>query len=254
MNTDRLQKERSFHDDRFSGDDGERKNARKYYSVNGSLRISYIETISEHCEGKKLLEYGCGTGSGSKEWLELGAIVTGIDISHEGIKKAKEKIASSEYDADYFVMNAEDTAFEDNSFDIVVGTGIIHHLDLVKSYQELSRIIRVDGHIVFSEPLGHNPFINLYRTLTPKMRTEDEHPLKREDIQLLEDYFHNIKIDYFSLFTLFAVPFKNMFFFHGLCDFLRKVDKAAFRIPFIRKYAWMVIIHASNPKRIPSRL
>ncbi len=57
----------------------------------------------------------------------------------EGIKK-KQKIAwrmlSTEYDSDYFVVNAEDTEFDKNSFYIVVGTGIIHHLDLLKSYQE----------------------------------------------------------------------------------------------------------------------
>ena len=249
MNTNRLEKEQSFHDKRFKGDDSERKEVGKYYSVNKNQNNRYIETISKYCKGKKLLEYGCGTGRESKKWLKLGAILTGIDISPEGIKKAKEKIVNTDYNADYFVMNAERTEFPDDSFDIAVGTGIIHHLNLLISYKELYRILKKNGHAIFAEPLGHNPFINLYRALTPQMRTEDEHPLSLEDIRLLNKYFHNVEIEYFSLFTLLAVPFRNMLFFDKLCSLLRNIDKAVFLVPFIKRYAWIAIIHASNPKK-----
>ena len=95
----------------------------------------YMEIVYKYCRGKKLLEYGCCTGSGSEKLLKFGAILTGIDISSKGIEKAKEKIANTEYDAEYFVMNAENTDFDEDSFDIVVGSGIIHHLDLLRTYQ-----------------------------------------------------------------------------------------------------------------------
>lgn len=145
MATNRLEKEQFFHDKRFEGADSERKKTRKYYSVNIHPRNRYVEIISKYCKHKKLLEYGCGIGSGSEQWLKYGAILTGIDISPKGIKKAKERIENTEYDADYFVMNAEGTGFRDDSFDIVVGTGIIHHLDLSNLYQELYRILKMDG-------------------------------------------------------------------------------------------------------------
>jgi len=249
MNTNRLGREQSFHDKRFAGNDSERKMARKYYSVYKHARNRYIEIISKYCEGKKLLEYGCGTGSGSEQWLKLGAILTGIDISPEGIRKATERIANTEYNADYFVMNAESTEFQDGSFSIVVGSGIIHHLHLSSAYKELCRILKENGHAVFIEPLGHNPFINLYRALTPRMRTEDEHPLKLEGIRLLKQYFDNVEVEYFTLFTLLAVPFRDMRGFATLCGFLRSIDKAVFLIPFMKRYAWTTIIHASNPRK-----
>ena len=81
------------------------------------------------------------------------------------------------------------------------------------------------------------------------MRTEDEHPLKQKDIKLLKQYFQNVEIEYFSLFTLLAVPFRNKFFFDQLYEFLRSIDMAVFLIPFFKKYAWSVIIHASNPRK-----
>jgi len=249
MNTDRLDKERSFHDDRFSGNETARRRTRKYYSIFGSIHSAYADIISAHCKGKKLLEYGCGTGDGSEQWLNLGAIVTGIDISPEGIRMARERIENTSYEADYFVMDAEDTDFDDDSFDIVVGTGIIHHLNLARSYQEMSRILKPGGHAVFLEPLGHNPLICLYRALTPRMRTEDEHPLKQEDIGLFEQYFDSVDVRYLSLFTLLSVPFRNTSIFEKLQGFLGHVDKAAFLVPFVRKYAWTAIIHASNPRK-----
>ena len=248
IDKNRLKREKEFHDQRFGGDDSERDNTIKYYATSLEMNDRFIEIIAGYCNNKKLLEYGCGTGKDSKKWIDLGAKLTGIDISSEGVKKATKIAQKNNSDAIYLVMDAEHTEFEDGSFDVVVGSGIIHHLNLKKSYQELARILKKDGHAVFSEPLGHNPIINLYRLLTPKMRTEDEHPLKISDIKLLEEYFHDVKIEYFSLFTLIAAPFHNRLFFARLCSLLRKIDKFLFLIPFIRRYAWLIIIDVSRPK------
>jgi 2-polyprenyl-3-methyl-5-hydroxy-6-metoxy-1,4-benzoquinol methylase len=244
----KLDKERAFHDQRFGEGVDQRAKLLKYYSVNKHLEEFYTDTISEICQGKELLEYGCGRGERSRKWVRLGAEVTGIDISSEGIRKARKRSSNGDYRANYFVMDAANTTFDGSTFDIVVGSGIIHHLDLRESYQELSRILKKNGHIVFSEPLGSNPVINLYRALTPKMRTEDEHPLREKDIKLLSEYFHNVEAEYFTLFTLLAVPFRKMPIFIWLLGLLASIDQIVFRVPFLKRFAWMVVIHAYNPR------
>lgn len=249
MSKDRLEEEQFFHDKRFGLDDGDRGPAGKYYSVRRGMRKKFNEIISQHSMGKQILEYGCGSGTGSERLLKLGGILTGIDISPEGVQNAKRKIAYTDYNANYFVMNAEDMSFDDDSFDVVVGLGILHHLVLEKAYNEISRVLKKDGHAVFEEPLGHNPIINLYRALTPQMRTFNEHPLRLKDIELLEKYFYNVKVEFFTLSTLLAVPFRKTFFFAGLYDCFERLDRFMFRIPSIRKYAWTAIIHASHPKK-----
>jgi ubiquinone/menaquinone biosynthesis C-methylase UbiE len=248
MNTDRLKNEQDFHDNRFKGTDP-RDKVGKYYSANKHLDERYIEIVSSHCMGKKLLEYGCGSGQGSRRWMELDAEVTGIDISPEGIKAAQESIADTGYKAEFYVMNAEDMKFDDDKFDIITGTAIIHHLDLSNSYKELCRVLKKDGRVVLCEPLGQNPFINLYRALTPHLRTRDEHPLVAKDIELLKEYFYSVETEFFTLFTLFVVPFRNLFFYDTLCGLLRKLDEVIFRIPVMRNFAWFALIHASNPKK-----
>ena len=51
-------------------------------------------------------------------------------------------------------MDAEHTNFPDNSFDVVTGSAILHHLNIENCYQELHRILKKDGHAVFKEPMG----------------------------------------------------------------------------------------------------
>jgi 2-polyprenyl-3-methyl-5-hydroxy-6-metoxy-1,4-benzoquinol methylase len=244
----RLQNEKIFHDQLVEGAGAVRKRSCKYYRVQANARKRYKDIILQLCNGKKLLEYGCGPGSGSLEWLKKGAVVTGIDISSESIKNAKTALSESPYDAEYHVMNAEKTTFEDHQFDMIVGTSIIHHLALSSCYKELQRLLTKEGHAIFLEPLGHNPLINLYRYLTPTMRTEDEHPLTKNDLKWLSHHFNCIEIDYFALLALLAVPFRNYFFFDPSCRFLQRIDQILFKLPFIKHYAWIVVIHASEPK------
>ncbi len=146
-------------------------------------------------------------------------------------------------------MNAEKTTFEDSQFDLIVGTSIIHHLELKSCYQELHRLLTPTGKAIFLEPLGHNPFINLYRRLTPSMRTEDEHPLTRYELGELNHYFNHVEIKCFALLTLLAVPFRRFFFFGILCRLLEAIDQVLFKVPYIKYLAWITVIYVRDPKK-----
>ena len=92
------------------------------------------------------------------------ARVVGIDISDVAIEKARgASRAAGIENAEYRRMNAEFLEFDDNSFDLICGTAILHHLDLTRAYSELARVLKPGGLAVFMEPLGHNPLINVYR-------------------------------------------------------------------------------------------
>jgi SAM-dependent methyltransferase len=250
MNENRKKREATFHDNRFGGESDIRDPISKYYSIMHMTLSAYEALILKYCENGQLLEYGCGTGSNSAFW-GCNAKITGIDISQEGIAKAKEAALRSGQDIDYYVMDAENLQFEDNSFDVVIGLGILHHLDLKEAGSELSRVLREDGHAVFIEPLGHNPIINMYRKFTPSMRSEDEHPLLMRDIEFLEQYFSTVKARYFHIFTLLAVPFRKTKVFERLLALLSAFDTSLMRImPFAKRYAWTVLLDLSMPRKI----
>jgi ubiquinone/menaquinone biosynthesis C-methylase UbiE len=96
---------------------------------------------AHRARGKDVLEYGCGDGSFSLLALKLPAIsasLTGIDISDVAIGKAAARPAQLGYqNARFREMNAEAMSFPDESFDVVFGRAIIHHLDLEKSLARL---------------------------------------------------------------------------------------------------------------------
>jgi SAM-dependent methyltransferase len=139
-------------------------------------------------------------------------------------------------------MNAEELDLPSSSYDVVCGSGILHHLDVARSGREIARVLRPDGAAVYIEPLGHNPAINLYRRLTPSMRTVDEHPLKVEDFAVLQDSFAEVSLEYYSLATLLAVPFRSRSWFGGLVTRLEQVDRRLLTGRRLGKRGWCAVL------------
>jgi len=248
----RIQSEVEFHDERFGDDQNERKKTGKYYAVLEEMFDRYYDRVISYAKGKELLEYGCGAAEIAKKWLEAGVKLTGIDISPVAIEVSKNYAASTPYkdNAKFYEMNAEQMSFEDDKFDVVCGSGIIHHLDIDKSYKEIVRVLKKDGKAVFVEPLGHHPLVNYYRKKTPHLRTPDEHPLLKKDLDLLSDYFEDVNIEYYALLSLGAVPFRNTPLYNIVLKCLLGVDKLIFKfIPPLRHYAWFALIDVGRPKK-----
>ncbi len=244
--SDRLSREKEYHNKAFS--QGVRKAADKYYTIHKiSLEKLYI-LLQKHASGKRVLEYGCGPGHNAFFLAQHARELTAIDISDFAIEIAAQKANELGFkNASFVEMNAEELDFEDNSFDLVFGNSIIHHLDLEKSFTEIKRVLKPGGKAIFYEPLGHNMLINQYRKVTPQMRTEDEHPLLMKDITLARQHFKNLNINFYHLSTLAAVPLRNTFLFDPFLRFLNATDQLIFSLfPFMKKQAWFCILELSD--------
>ncbi len=242
---DRLDSERSFHDRLFGGEKRRREErvGRFYSVIEGSLAY-YRSLVDENCPGRRVLDYGCGEGLWTFYMAERGAQVTAIDISEVAIEEARKRIT-------WLVMDAQDLDFPDRSFDFVCGTAILHHLDLERAYEEVSRVLKEDGRAVFLEPLGHNPLINLYRRLTPDIRTRDEHPLRMEDIELARRYFSGVEARFFHLLSLPLFPLRRFRCFPYLLKASERLEGILFRrFPSLGRYSWMVVLTLSGPRAV----
>lgn len=249
MDSERYQREAQFHDAVFTDDT--RQSTGKFYAVTGSSKAFYRNYIVQHCRGRRVLEYGCGPFSHSPLLAREGADVVGIDISSAAIRQYRDWARSKNVPAIHsLVMNAEQLAFRDATFDLICGTGILHHLDLQKSYQELARMLAPGGSAVFIEPLGHNPLINLYRRLTPSMRTPDEHPLLMSDLTMARKYFRTLEVFHFHLSSLAVFPFRSFSWFGALVRKMDGLDRSLFRaLPVLKKHSWAVVMILKDPVR-----
>lgn len=248
MTDARLQRESEFHNKAFT--ENTRAAASKFYIVAEKAKRQYHALINKDCAGKQVLEYGCGKGSYAFGLAGMGANVAGIDISDEGIELATTRAREEglQDQLSFQVMNAEELEFPDDHFDIVCGSGILHHLDMDTALKELTRVLKPQGHAVFFEPLGHNIFINLYRKLTPQMRSDDEHPLLMRDLKLLSKHFQQTDFYFYNLCTLAAVPFRSLPGFKILLGALGLVDRILLSLPPLQKQAWIVVSKMQGPK------
>ncbi|MDR2148622.1 MAG: methyltransferase domain-containing protein [Tannerella sp.] len=110
-----------------------------------------------------VLELGCGTGYFTREIAKTKAKIVAIDISPELLTIAKDNVTGT--NVSFFIENAYNTTFEDNQFDCVIGSSVLHHLDIKKALSEMYRILKKDGIIAFTEPNMMNPQIALQKNI-----------------------------------------------------------------------------------------
>jgi SAM-dependent methyltransferase len=192
----RKESERQFHNDRFGAEHDVRQKLDKWYRAVAAGTEAQNALVRLHGQNSNILEYGCADGRISLVYDHLAdgaAKFCGIDISDRAIDVARVTAQTQGLaHCEFTVMDAEHTTFPDGAFDVVFGHGILHHLDLAKCFPEIARILRPGGHAIFTEPLGHNPALNLYRKLTPRLRTPDEHPLLMADLRRARTYFSRV--------------------------------------------------------------
>lgn len=243
----RKERERDFHNKTFS--EQSRQSLGKFYQITQKSRKFYRNYLKNHAPGKRVLEYGCGPGSFAFYLVELGAQVTGIDLSEVAIEQARAMAQEKAYAIDFQVMDAEALLFPDNHFDYICGTSILHHLDLASAFNQLARVLRPEGKAIFLEPLDHNPFIKAFRKMTPDLRSSDEHPLRMRDIALAKNYFSAVETHFFHLCSLCTIPLRNRRTFPKILRTADIVDEALFRtLPFMQRFAWTIIVILSKPR------
>jgi len=236
--------------DSVFGSDG-RESVSGFYELSRCSREYYGDYLLTNCPGKRVLECGCGTGSYALGLAGHASEIVGIDVSEVGIKLAEEEARKrGAGNVAFLRMDAEEMKFGDSCFDMVCGMGILHHLALDEVLAEMARVLKPDGKAVFLEPMGHNPFINLFRRLTPNLRTADEHPLTVRDLELVKGFFQQVDCRFFCLSSLLAVSFHNTRALRQVVGVLDKMDTTLFElIPPLKAQAWQVVIILEKPDK-----
>ncbi len=218
-----------------------------FYKAIHNLNEDFFKYLEKNVKNSEVLDYGCGVGSSIEKIVKYNPKkIFGIDISEVSINKAKERAKRISANISYQVDNCEKTKFHDNTFDIVYGTGILHHLQFNKCLDEIFRILKSNGTLVFIEPLGTNPIINLYRKLTPKSRSIDEHPLVNKDFEYIKDKFSEFKVSYYGFLTLVFFPFYKNPNSSKVYKMLSKLDDFLFKFKLFKLFAWSVLITAKK--------
>jgi len=198
--------------------------------------------ISHINAGMKVLEIGCGTGYFTKELAKTSAYVTAIDISSDLLMVARQDISYG--NVIFKEENAYALSFPTDSFDSVIGSSVLHHLDIAKALAEFRRVLKKSGTIYFTEPNIINPQLILQKNIPflRKMMGEspDETALCRWKIarMLSAAGFKNIRIQPFD-FLHPKTPRALIHCVRSIGDFLENV-------PLVSEVAGSLYIRAEK--------
>jgi ubiquinone/menaquinone biosynthesis C-methylase UbiE len=79
--------------------------------------------------GKRVLEVGCGIGTDATNFARNGAIYTGVELSSESLKLAKQRFEVFGLTGRFIEGNAEeiDELLKGETFDLIYSFGVLHH-------------------------------------------------------------------------------------------------------------------------------
>lgn len=248
MNDDlkhRQEIERNYHNNKYKDNIN---NAVKSSDSDGHAYNTFYHLIEQLKPGR-ILDFGCGDGWISMKLAEKGHEVHGIDISIELVTKARkwsQKLGLSQK-VHFEEMAGENLLFDDNFFDAVIGSAVLHHIDLELALNSIHRVLKPGRKGLFIEPMNQNIILKIWRVLTPWRRSPAERALTLLEIKLIKQRFPAARLNYFILFSMFSQGLMTLFPKQNLWLRINRQlevldDILITRFPFLGKFCAVVVI------------
>ena len=208
----------------------------------GNLRWARrVKMLSNHLgRGMRILELGCGTGYFTRELARTGADIVAVDVSPELLEIAR--VDSSVPNVRYEIQNACIMSYRDAAFDSVVGSSVLHHLEIKRALHEIYRVLKSGGTIYFTEPNMLNPQIAIQKNVSWVKRKLGDSPDETAFFRwrlgrlLKETGFRDVQIDPFD-FLHPKTP-------SPMVDGLNAIGRFLENVPVVSEFAGSLYIRA----------
>jgi len=135
--------------DRFGGD------YEKFFSDYDRFRYGMERHLPAcfdalNVSGKRVLEIGLGQGADSESLIRRGAKWSGVDLTGESVERVRTRLTLRDLLFDDLKQGSVlDLPFEDDSFDMVLSHGVLHHVpEISQAAKEIHRVLRPGGELV----------------------------------------------------------------------------------------------------------
>ena len=122
----------------------------------GRSVCNYIRRNLDGFAPKRILDMGCTVGHSTLPFKEIfpDAEVWGIDVTQPLVRYAHARSAVLGHDVNFAQMNAEETGFEDESFDLIVSHILLHETSgkaMPKIFKECHRLLKPGGYMIHAD-------------------------------------------------------------------------------------------------------
>lgn len=100
-----------------------------------------------------VLEIGCGTGLFTAAFAKTAAKIVAVDLSPDLLAIAEQRSLRG---VRFVLKNFEDCDL-DGPFDAVIGSSVLHHLDMERALPKIFSLLKPRGRLSFAEPNMLNP-------------------------------------------------------------------------------------------------
>jgi SAM-dependent methyltransferase len=207
-------------------------------------RADLILAGGEAGENGSILEIGCGTGNFTEIFIGAGAHILAIDISPDLLKLAHARGLPAES------VTFEQIRFEDIpitvQFDAVIGSSILHHLDLTEALPIIFRLLKPGKKMCFAEPNMLNPQILVQKNIPWIKKMMGDSPDEtaffrwRFKKQLETVGFTEVEITPFDWLHPATPNFAT--------NFVQSMGTILEKIPLLQELAGSLLIKARRPK------
>jgi SAM-dependent methyltransferase len=121
---------------------------KKFFVEPHILKFTYFPS----CEGKKVLEIGCGLATVGANFSFHGADYTGVELSEESLELAKKRFEVFEQTGKFYSGNAEELSsfVPVETYDLIYSFGVIHHsphpekiISQIKKYMNENSVLKI---------------------------------------------------------------------------------------------------------------
>jgi SAM-dependent methyltransferase len=210
--------------------------------------------------GLRVLDFACGAGLTSAWLASSGANVLGVDVSPASIARAEELRQELGLKYELRVVGLGVRPSEPSeSFEALVGRFALHHVDLEVYAPLLAETLESGGIAAFLENMLTNPLLRVARSRLPgragiaRYGTDDEHPLKRSDLSLLERTFGSLEVRVPGM-VLFRLLDRHIFFSRSprtsrVLDAMDRTTQRFSSLDFL-SYEQLLVLRRPVPDRV----
>ncbi|WP_205691439.1 class I SAM-dependent methyltransferase [Caulobacter sp. 602-2] len=122
----------------------------------GRSVCNYVNRRLDGFKPKRILDLGCTVGHSTLPYKELfpEAEVWGVDVAAPQVRYAHARAAGLGLEVNFAQMNAEETRFEDGSFDLIVSHILLHETSgkaMPRIFKECHRLLAPGGYMIHAD-------------------------------------------------------------------------------------------------------